>query len=80
MKLDRDIKEMSLSERGKELQRLRNLLRTHKARENNARCWMADITLYDSALPEGSKGTGQMNLPRETLLRNCANYIDRQKC
>ena len=79
MKLDPDIKAMSFGERGKEFQRLRNLVRTHKANENNSRCWIADLDLYDRALPEGSGGAGKMDLPREVLLANCGRYIDRQQ-
>ena len=79
MKLDNDVKKMSNAERGQEIQRLRGLIRTHKAKKDNARCWLADIALYDMALPEGSGGAGSMDLPREVLLINCARYIDRQQ-
>ena len=80
MKLDKDIKRMSHGKRGQELMRLRRLLRTHKAKENNARCWLNDRNLYDKALPEKSEGAGRMNLPEKVLLSNCRKYIRGQKC
>jgi hypothetical protein len=44
MKLDTDIKSMSQERRGYELQRLRNLLRSHKKKRGHARCWKNDET------------------------------------
>ncbi len=79
MKLDSDIKKMSFGERGKELQRLRNLIRTHKVKKDNARCYMADDELYDKTLPEGGEGAGKMTLPREVLLVQCDRYIRQQQ-
>jgi hypothetical protein len=79
MKLDKDVKKMSKAKRGKELQRLRSLIRTHKKRENNARCWMADVELYKKALPEGGGGAGRMDLPKNLLLLNCVRYISGQQ-
>lgn len=81
MKLDNDIKGMSAGMRGKELQRLRDLIRTHKRKKNNARCWLNDVALYDKALPEGAGGAGRMELPREVLLVQCDHYIrGQQRC
>jgi hypothetical protein len=79
MALDKDVKKMSFSKRGEEIQRLRKLIRTHKSLKNNARCWLSDLALYDRALPEGSGGAGKMMLPKKTLLIQCASYIDRQQ-
>ena len=80
MKLDSDIKEMSLGERGQELARLRQLIRIHKNKQNNARCWHTDTQLYDRTLPEGSTGAGQMNRPELVLLSDCKKYIRAQQC
>ncbi len=80
MKLDKDIILMTDGDRGKEIQRLRKLIRTHKLAEGNARCWRNDIELYEHTLPEGAEGAGRMDLPRNVLLGNCARYIDRQQC
>ena len=78
-KLDGGINMMNFSERGQEIQRLRNLIRTHKRKKGNARCWLNDKNLYEKALPEGSNNSGRMDLPEETLLKNCRNYIAGQK-
>ena len=80
MKLDKDIKNMSFSERGKELQRARKLIRTHKARKDNERCWMADVELYNRTLPEKGGEAGKMGLPEEVLIVECRRYIKSQKC
>lgn len=80
MKLDQDIKEMTFSERGQEIARLRKLIRTHKDKKDNARCWHTDTQLYEKALPEGAKGAGQMNRPELVLLRDCRKYIRGQQC
>ena len=80
MKIDSDIKEMTFAERGQELARLRQLIRTHKKKKDNARCWHNDTQLYDRALPEGSTGAGQMNQPEQILLGNCKKYIRGQQC
>jgi hypothetical protein len=79
MKLDRDISEMSFGERGRELQRLRGLIRSHRGKRDNGRCWMNDIGLYKRTLPEGARGAGTMLLPLNTLLVNCKRYIVGQK-
>lgn len=80
MKLDKDIQTMSFKARGQELMRLRSLIRTHKKKRDNARCWHNDETLYAKTLPEGSDGAGKMTLPEEKLLRNCRLYIRGQQC
>lgn len=80
MKTERDILGMSFGKRGRELQRLRALIRTHKRKPNNARCWHTDEQLYDRALPEGSKDAGRMTLPEKVLLRKCKQYIRGQQC
>lgn len=80
MKLDKDVKAMSKSARGQELMRVRRLIRSHKQKRDNARCWLNDERLYDQVLPEKSAGAGKMTLPEEVLLRNCKRYIRRQKC
>jgi hypothetical protein len=80
MKLDDDIKKMSHAKRGKEIARLRRLIRTHKAKKDNARCWHNDEQLYDKTLPEGSANAGKMTLPEDVLLQNCKRYIKRQQC
>ncbi len=80
MKLDKDILEMSHAERGQELMRVRKLIRTHKAKRNNARCWLADLMLYAKTLPEKNTGAGSMDLPIQVLLKNCRQYIVGQQC
>lgn len=79
MRLDREIKEMTLGERGRELQRLRMLIRTHKSKSRNGRCWKNDENLYDLALPEGSEGGGRMDLPFDVLIAGCRKYIKGQQ-
>lgn len=79
MKLDGDVSQMSFGERGKELQRLRALIRTHKRKRGHARCWKNDADLYKRALPEGDGGAGRMDLPKKVLLRACEHYIDGQQ-
>lgn len=80
MKLDRDIRAMGSAELRRELMRVRSLVRTHKKRKDNARCWHADLELYARILPEGDKGAGKMKLPEHVLLRNCWRYVQRQQC
>lgn len=80
MKLDKDITEMSSAARGHELMRIRSLIRTHKKKRNNGRCWHNDIQLYDRTLPEGCKEAGKMTLPFHVLIRNCRKYIRGQQC
>lgn len=81
MKLDKDVKTMSKAQRGREIQRLRKLIRTHMGKKNNARCWLSDVQLYNRALPEGSSGAGRMDLPEAVLLGNCRRYIrGQQRC
>ncbi len=80
MKLDGDVKKMSSGKRGQEITRLRTLIRSHKSKQNNARCWHNDEHLYAKALPEGSKSAGRMILPITILLRNCKRYIKGQQC
>ena len=80
MKLDTDIKKMSFGERGEELMRMRKLIRSHKRKRNNARCWHNDEQLYARILPEGSKHAGRMTLPEDVLLGNCRRYIHGQQC
>ncbi len=71
---------MGLAERGRELMRLRRLIRTHKEKEGNARCWLNDVRLYSQTLPEGGGNAGRMDLPEAELLRNCKRYIRGQQC
>jgi hypothetical protein len=80
VKLDTDVKKMSSGERGQEIARLRKLIRTHKRKRDNARCWHGDEELYARTLPEGSRNAGRMTLPEDVLLRNCRKYIRGQKC
>jgi hypothetical protein len=80
MKIDIDVKEMTFSERGQELARLRSLIRTHKNKKDDARCWHTDTQPYEKALPEGSIDAGQMNQPEDVLLCNCKKYIRGQQC
>ena len=63
-KLDVDIKGMSLGQRGNEIQRLREIIRSHKRKENSSSRRLADVELYNRALPEGAQGAGRMDLSR----------------
>ena len=79
MKLDKDLKEKTVGELRRELQKARNAIRKHKKAEGNSRCWHNDLELYEKTLPE--KGpAGRMDLPEGVLLRNCKRYIRRQQC
>ncbi len=80
MKLYADILDMSAGERGRELMRLRTLIRTHKVKRGNARCWHNDIMLYERALPDRSDGAGRMDLPFAVLISECKRYIRGQQC
>lgn len=80
MNLDKDLHLMSFAARGQEIMRIRRLIRTHKKKKDNARCWLNDLQLYDDILPEGSGKAGRMNLPACVLLKNCKKYILGQKC
>ena len=79
MALDGDIRKMTHAERGRELQRLRNLIRTHRSKKDNARCWLNDRQLYNKALPEGDQNAGRMLLSFDTLIANCRRYIQGQQ-
>ena len=79
LKLDQDIKEMSLGGLRSELQRVRKLIRVHRDAKGNARCWLNDLLLYEKSLPE-QKPAGKMDLPEKVLLRECKRYIRRQQC
>lgn len=79
IKLDPDVKGMDASPEAKQtIMRLRRGIRKHRDKDENARCWHADLELY-ALLPE-EKPAGRMDQPKETLLGNCERYIDRQKC
>lgn len=79
MRLDSDIKAMSVGQTHQELMRVRQLVRTHRDREGNARCHHADEELYARVLPE-QKPAGRMDGDKEVILRDCSRYIDRQQC
>lgn len=79
MKLDPDIKKMTAGVARQELMRVRELIRTHRDREENSRCWHADEELYGRVLPE-TKLAGRMDGDKNVLLGNCARYIERQQC
>lgn len=74
MKIDKDLKEMSVKELKEEVMRLRSAFRRELDHTGNHRCW---ITLL-SALPEG-KIINALSLPEETFLRNCRRYFNRNK-
>jgi hypothetical protein len=78
-RMDEDVASMSFAECGREIVRLRQLIRTHKNKDGNGRCWMNDRNPYNKALPEGDKGAGRMDSPREVLLVNCKQCITGQK-
>ena len=69
---------MSHGERGQALARVWALIRTHKRKCNNGRCWQNDIALYKRTV--GTRGSGRMDLPEKVLFRNCKRYIRGQQC
>lgn len=73
-KLDPDVKAMTLPQLRQEVMRLRTAFRKEASCTGNRRCW---ITLLQP-LPEGST-IQPLTLPRETFLRNCAHYYDRNQ-
>lgn len=72
MKLDSDLKKMSLTELRGEVMKLRKAFRKELADTGNRRCW---ITLLQ-ALPEG-KTIQPLKLPKGKFLHNCERYFDR---
>lgn len=79
MALDPDIRSMTGGHARRELMRVRQLVRTHRDRREDARCWHADAELYARILPEQSP-PGRMDGDKQRLLVHCARYIDRQQC
>ncbi len=77
-KLDAGVERMSLGERGKEIMRLRAIIRTHKKANGNARCWLLDEWLYEQALPEGGRVASPALPSRTIFLGNCERYYNRQ--
>ncbi len=74
MKIDSDLKKMTPRELRREIMRLRTAFRKELADTGNRRCW---ITLL-VALPEG-KNIEPLALPKQTFLRNCEHYFDRNQ-
>lgn len=72
LKIDVDVKKMTEAELRREVMRLRTAFRKELADTGNRRCW---INLLE-ALPEG-QSIKPLSLPRETFLKNCAGYYDR---
>lgn len=73
-KIDKDVRVMSPAQLRQEIMRLRSAFRTELNNTGNRRCW---INLLRH-LPEGKKIEPLM-LPRETFLRNCVRYHNRNK-
>ena len=69
MKLDFDIKMMSVSERGRLIQRMREHIRKHKKRGHEAAILESDLKLYDGTLPEGAVGCPRAVMPTELIER-----------
>lgn len=61
-----------------EIRRTRRLMRTHKGKKDNGRCWLNDEVLYQATIPEGSDFLGA-DLSSEALLAQCDIYIRREK-
>ena len=80
MKLDKDVKDMTAGEARQALMRVRRLIRTHKRKKGNARCFHNDTALYNATLPEGSRGSGVMDLSEKEHLKKCARYVRLQQC
>jgi ATP-dependent DNA ligase len=76
---DVDIAEMAIGELRRELMRVRRIVRTHRDKIDDARCWHNDLQLYASVLPE-EKPPGRMDGQEDKLLRKCKKYIRRQQC
>ncbi len=74
MKIDEDLKDMTLAQLRGEVMRLRKAFRTELAHTGNHRCWinlMAPLPEHQSIKP--------LTLPREVFLGNCARYHDRNQ-
>lgn len=74
MKIDTDVKAMTLAQARQEIMKLRRALRKELAGTGNSRCW---ITLLQ-ALPEG-KDLDPLTLGREQFLKNCERYFERNQ-
>lgn len=72
MKIDPDVKAMSLSELRREVMRLRHAFRKELDNTGNHRCWINLLR----ALPE-NRAISPLSLPREEFLGNCATYYAR---
>ncbi len=79
MKLDYDLKEMTVGELRRLIMKMRQAVRRHRDADENARCWHNDLELYEKILPE-SKPAGKMTQSEKELLKNCKRYIRRQQC
>ncbi|GEM_PF-3433990 len=75
---DRDLKKFTPSQLRQLIMKLRQAIRKHRDKAENARCWHNDLELY-AALPD-AKPAGRMTKPEAELLRNCRRYIRRQQC
>jgi hypothetical protein len=79
-RIDLDVVGMSAAARAQEIMRLRAAIRKRRDAQGNAKCWILDERLF-RLLPDGIDEAEPLDLPRETFLRNCARYYDRnQRC
>lgn len=75
---DPDLAKLTVGQLRQLVMKLRRRLRWHRDLQDNARCWHADLQLYE-VLPE-QKPAGKMRGDEKVLLRNCKAYIRRQQC
>lgn len=73
-KIDKDVMKMTQSQLRAEIMRLRTAFRKEVRARGNRRCWVNLL----KALPEGVK-IEPLCLSRQTFLRNCARYFDRNQ-
>lgn len=69
LRLDPDLKSMTVAELQQEVMRLRSAFRKELNDNGNRRCW---VTLLQ-ALPEGRE-VKPIDIPEDEFLRNCARY------
>ena len=73
-KIDGDLKTMSPAQLRQEVMKLRRAFRLELNNTGNRRCWVNLL----KALPEG-RLVKPLTVPRETFLRNCACYYERNR-
>lgn len=74
IRIDKDVRQMTMSQLRHEVMRLRLAFRKEIAHRGNHRCW---VTLL-AALPEG-ESIKPLALSRDEFLKNCRRYFERNQ-